>query len=160
VASAAQKVKLPNGLLPFPAYLRNAGYYTTSSTKSDENISFPAGVWNNSAAAEFGWRERSSATTPFYHVRTSMTSHESSIQTLAQISSPTTDPASVSLYPIHPDTTIFRNTYAKYLDEIQAVDSEVGSIVSALQADGLLDDTFIIFMGDNGGVVAGAKVIL
>jgi arylsulfatase A-like enzyme len=153
----AQKVKLSNGLLPFPAYLRKAGYYTTSSTKSDENIIFPSGVWDNSSAPEFGWRDRPSSTTPFYHVRTSMTSHESSIQTLANIANPVTDTNSIKLYPIHPDTTVFRNTYAKYHDKIKAVDGEVGGIVSALQADGLLDDTFIFFMGDNGGVVAGSK---
>lgn len=153
---ALQKVKLPNGLLPFPAYLRNAGYYTTSSTKSDENIAY-AGAWDDAAAPEFGWRNRPSASTPFYHVRTSMTSHESSIRSPAQISNPVTDTNSVHLYPIHPDTAVFRNTYATYDDKIKAVDGELGQLVSALQADGLLDDTFIFFIGDNGGVVAGSK---
>jgi arylsulfatase A-like enzyme len=149
-------VQLSNGLLPFPAYLRKAGYYTTSSTKSDENISY-SGVWDDAAAAEFGWRNRPSTNMPFYHVRTVYTSHESSIQTLAQISSPTTSTNSVHLYPVHPDTAIFRNTYATYMDKIHSVDSDVGRIVSALQADGLLDNTFIFFIGDNGGVVAGSK---
>jgi arylsulfatase A-like enzyme len=149
-------VQLSNGLLPFPAYLRKAGYYTTSSTKSDENISY-SGVWDDAAAPEFGWRNRPSTTTPFYHVRTVYTSHESSIQTLAQITSPTTATNSINLYPIHPDTAIFRNTYAAYMDKIHSVDSDVGRIVSALQADGLLDNTFIFFIGDNGGVVAGSK---
>ncbi|HTL72334.1 MAG TPA: sulfatase, partial [bacterium] len=153
---ALQKVKLPNGLLPFPAYLRKAGYYTTSSTKSDENISY-SGVWDDAAAPEFGWRNRPAATTPFYHVRTIYTSHESSIQTLAEISNPITATNSIKLYPIHPDTPIFRDTYATYQDKIKSVDNDVGRIFSALQADGLLDDTFIFFIGDNGGTVAGSK---
>jgi hypothetical protein len=84
-------------------------------------------------------------------------SHESSIQTLAQISSPTTPTNSVHLYPVHPDTAIFRNTFATYHDKIQSVDSQVGALIKALRADRLLDDTFIFFIGDNGGVVAGSK---
>lgn len=149
-------VNFPSGLKPFPAYLRAAGYYTTNSTKTDYNLTV-SGAWDNAAVSEFGWRNRPTPETPFFHVLTIDTSHESSIQSPSQISSPTTDPSSVQLYPVHPDTTTFRNTYATYFDKIKSVDNAVGNVISALREDGLLEDTFIFFFGDNGGTVAGSK---
>ncbi len=149
-------VNLPEGLLAFPAYLRQAGYYTTNSTKTDYNCKV-SGVWDKSSSGEFGWRNRPSEETPFFHVRTYTLSHESVIQTSGEVSNPTTNPASVNLYPVHPDTPLFRNTYATYCDKIKTLDNRVGGIINALQEDNLLDDTFIFFIGDNGGTVAGSK---
>jgi arylsulfatase A-like enzyme len=149
-------VRLSNGLLPFPAYLKKAGYYTSNSTVTDYNL-VVENAWDNAASSEFGWRDRPGAETPFFHVRTIYTSHESSIRLANSIANPITNPATLNLYPIHPDTPNFRDTYATYFDMIKSVDSDVGRLVNALQADGLLDDTFIIFAGDNGGAVAGSK---
>jgi arylsulfatase A-like enzyme/acetyl esterase/lipase len=162
----ATVVNLPAGLSAFPTYLRQAGYYTTNSTstfsatgaaKTDFNCNV-SDVWDrNIAGDEFGWRNRPTSETPFFHVRTLYESHESNIQTSAEIANPKTDLNSVQLYSVHPDTTTFRNTYATYFDRIKDVDNGVGRIISALQADGLLEDTFIFFFGDNGGTVAGSK---
>ena len=151
-----EHVTLPDDLLMFPAYLRQAGYYTTNSTKTDYNcISNGLAPWNNASAGEFGWRNRPTANTPFFHVRTYSTTHEGSLH--SGVNSPTTDPASIVLPPKHPDTTTFRNTYATYHDKIKTLDNRIGDIIDALSADGLLEDTFVFFLGDHGGVLPGSK---
>ncbi|HEY5653477.1 MAG TPA: sulfatase, partial [Pontiella sp.] len=158
---SAKDVSFSNGLQAFPAYLRSAGYYTSTSNKRDENVTYnTSATWDKILAnnnVSYEWRNRPAPSMPFYHVQTIYSSHESSIQTFTDINSPVTDPDSINLYPVHPDTATFRKTYAKYHDIIQSVDRDVGRIVNALQADGLLADTFIIFVGDNAGTVAGSK---
>jgi hypothetical protein len=68
-----------------------------------------------------------------------------------------TDPASVTLAPYHPDTETFRYTYARYHDRIQTMDEQVGRVVDQLAADGLLENTFVFYFGDHGGVLPGSK---
>ncbi|MBI2479539.1 MAG: sulfatase-like hydrolase/transferase, partial [Planctomycetia bacterium] len=48
-------------------------------------------------------------------------------------------------------------TYARYHDRIQAVDQEIGEVVDQLAADGLLEDTFVFYFGDHGGVLPRGK---
>ena len=48
-------VPLPPGIMPFPAYLREAGYYCTNNVKTDYNFPIPEGTWDeNSRKAH--WR--------------------------------------------------------------------------------------------------------
>jgi uncharacterized sulfatase len=69
----------------------------------------------------------------------------------------THDPAEVALQPYFPDTPLFRYTYARYLDNIRKVDDLVGNTVAKLEEDGLLEDTFIFYFGDHGGVLPRGK---
>jgi hypothetical protein len=68
-----------------------------------------------------------------------------------------TDPDSVFAFPYHPDTPTFRYTVARYHDRIRQMDEEVGRVVQQLADDGLLEDTFIFYFGDHGGVLPGSK---
>jgi hypothetical protein len=68
-----------------------------------------------------------------------------------------TDPKDVHLFPIHPDTELFRFTGAYYRDKILAVDTIVGKVLAQLEADGLLETTFVFYFGDHGGVLPGSK---
>ena len=70
---------------------------------------------------------------------------------------PTTDPGEVHLFPNHPDTELFRFTGAYYRDKILAVDTIVGRVISQLEAEGLLESTFVFYFGDHGGVLPGSK---
>ncbi len=145
---------LPDGLERFPKYMRDAGYYTTNSTKTDYNCT-GAGAWDNAAAGVYAWRDRPSPDMPFFHVRTFTISHESKVR--GKLSSPQTSLDSVKLYPVHPDTRQFRKTYATYFDRIRDLDRLVGDMVKAIKEDGLYDNTFIFFIGDNGGTMPGSK---
>jgi hypothetical protein len=70
---------------------------------------------------------------------------------------PVTDPNEVFLNPNHPDTELFRFTAAYYRDRMLVIDTIVGNVVKQLEEDGLLENTFIFYFGDNGGVLPGSK---
>ncbi len=151
-------VPLPDGLRMFPAYLRDAGYYTTNNQKEDYNAIKTKDVWDESSGKAH-WRKRE-AGQPFFHQQSSYNvTHESSLHFPAEtMQTPTeTDPASVSLAPNHPDTPTFRYTYARYHDRIREMDRQIGEMIDQLAKDGLLEDTFVFYFGDHGGVLPGSK---
>ncbi len=150
---------MPEGLKMFPAYLREAGYYTTNNSKKDYNAIESDGVWDQSSGKAH-WRNRPEKSQPFFHVQTYTDSHESSLhfpETLMKNEATKTDPDSVDLAPIHPDTPTFRSTLARYHDRMGVIDGKVGDLVAQLEEDGLLEDTFIFYFGDHGGVLPGSK---
>ena len=150
---------MPEGLKMFPAYLREAGYYTTNNSKEDYNAKKSDDVWDDSSKKAH-WRNRPAQGQPFFHVQTFTMSHESSLQFSEEVmknEATKTDPSSVHLAPIYPDTPTFRYTHARYLDRMGVIDEAVGEAVAQLKEDGLLEDTFIFYFGDNGGVLPGSK---
>jgi uncharacterized sulfatase len=154
----AVTVPMPDGVKMFPAYLRDAGYYTTNNKKKDYNAEETEGTWDKSSDTA-NWRDRQ-AGQPFFHMQSFATTHESSLHfTERQYqSTPTqTSPDSVFVAPYHPDTPLFRYTVAKYHDNIRAVDQQIGQVVDQLAADGVLEDTFIFYFGDHGGVLPRGK---
>jgi uncharacterized sulfatase len=155
----SRMAELPGGAQLFPAYLRAAGYYTTNNSKKDYNVVEGKGVWDESSN-KATWRKRPTPETPFFHMQTTGVSHESSLHFgAAQMKTDalTAKPDQVAVAPYHPDTPTFRYTVARYHDRIQAADAEVAKLVARLEEDGLLDDTFIFYFGDHGGVLPRSK---
>ncbi len=151
-------VPMPSGVRMFPAYLRDAGYYATNNSKTDYNLVLDKDAWDESSPSAT-WRNRRSGQ-PFFHKQTFTTTHESSLHfTTASMASqaPLTDPQSVVMPPYHPDTPTFRYTHARYRDQIRKVDEEIGKLVNQLAEDGLLEDTFIFYFADHGGVLPRGK---
>lgn len=151
--------RLPDGWKLFPAELRAAGYYTTNNSKKDYNAVEGDDVWDASSR-KATWRQRPSPETPFFHMHSNPASHESRLHFSRQQMQNTqtdTNPDSVALPPYFPDTELFRYTYAHYLDRMSVIDDWVGEIVDQLAADGLLEDTFIFYFGDHGGVLPRSK---
>lgn len=152
------KVKLPDGLQLFPAYLREAGYYTTNNSKQDYNYEESAvkGIWSESSRkATFKKRKEGQ---PFFHVQNFSNTHESRLfPDLPKGEACIIDPADVTLFPYHPDTPLMRQKYAQYLTLNNQVDQEMGKIIKQLEEEGVLDDTFIFHFGDHGGVLPGGK---
>ena len=68
-----------------------------------------------------------------------------------------TDPSKVRLADYHPDTPLFRHTHARYLDRMKVIDDMVGETMAKLEKDGLLEDTFVFYFGDHGGVLPRGK---
>jgi N-sulfoglucosamine sulfohydrolase len=64
----------------------------------------------------------------------------------------TVDPARVLLPPYYPDDPVMRKHWAGYLDAMNGLDARVGEILARLEADGLADDTVVIFFADNGRI--------
>lgn len=150
-------VPMPDGVKMFPYYLRQAGYHTSNCVKEDYNFNpeDKKGVWDMSSR-KATYRERKPGQ-PFFHVQNYTTTHEGSLHFRNMEQETTTDPASVKLYPYHPDTKLFRYTYARYLDNHMKLDAQMGKFVEQLKEDSLMDDTFIIYYGDHGGVLPRGK---
>lgn len=155
-----EPVHLPDSIRLFPYYLKEAGYFTANASKTDYNCTFGDGVWDKVKGKIGDWRLRKSIDQPFFFCFTMGACHESCLHFPgSDVDSIGTDydPADVHLYPYHPDTDLFRYTYARLYDKIGYVDNVLGRMISMLEDDGLLDDTFIFFMGDNGGSVPFSK---
>ncbi len=152
-----KQVPMPDSLMMFPFYLRKAGYYTANNAKEDYNFIKGNGVWDESSKqAHYGNRTEGQ---PFMYVHNIETTHESRLHfTEEDRQTPTTtDANSFEVQPKHPNTELFKYTNAYYRDKIQEMDTEVGEVVNALKEDGLLDNTFIFYYGDHGGVLPGSK---
>ncbi|RKR14329.1 arylsulfatase A-like enzyme [Maribacter vaceletii] len=149
---------LPDGLHMFPAYLKQAGYYTTNNSKEDYNFVKSDTVWDDSSK-KASYRNRSE-NQPFFHVFNIGTSHESRIHFTkedmdAALAKGELD--SFNIQPNHPQTELFQYTNVHYRNKIQEMDQEVGAVIKELKEDGLLEDTFIFYYGDHGGVLPGSK---
>lgn len=152
-------VPLPEGWKMFPAYLNEAGYYTTNNSKKDYNAEETPNTWDESSK-KATWRNRPDKSQPFFHMASYAQSHESSLhfsKKQMENQKTETDPETVFLPPYFPDTPTFRYTVAHYHDRIQVIDGIVGDVVQQLKDDGLLEDTFIFYFGDHGGVLPRSK---
>ncbi|MDG1892714.1 MAG: sulfatase [Verrucomicrobiota bacterium] len=150
---------LPENVRMWPALLNDEGYYTSNNSKKDYNVVEGKGVWNASSR-KASWRNRPTKDTPFFHMHTIGVSHESSLhfsRASMKNASPQTNPQSVMVAPYHPDTSTFRFTYARYFDRIKQMDQLLGGLVQQLKEDNLLDNTFIFYFGDHGGVLPRGK---
>ena len=152
-----QQVPMPEGLKMFPYYLRKAGYYTTNNAKEDYNIIKGDSVWDQSNK-KATWKNRKEGQ-PFFHVFNIGTTHESRLHfTKEDMKSGTmTHPDSVFVQPNHPQTNLFKYSNARYHDKIKQMDIEVGEVIDELEKDNLLENTFIFYYGDHGGVLPGSK---
>jgi arylsulfatase A-like enzyme len=153
-----QKVPMPADLNMYPYYLKQAGYYTANNYKEDYNIFMSDSVWNDSSKKAH-WRNRAEGQ-PFFYIQNFGVTHES------RVHFPTEDVENVKtnypmeevkVQPNHPNTPLFKYTNARYRDKISQMDAQVGQVIKDLDADGLLENTFIFYYGDHGGVLPGSK---
>ena len=150
---------LPQGLRMFSELLRDAGYYTSNNSKTDYNATPSKEAWDESSRTA-SWRKRRSPNQPFFHMESHAQSHESSLhfsQEVFENEETTTDPEPVKLADYFPNTAKFRYTHARYHDRMAVIDEIVGSTISKLKEDGLLEDTFVFYFGDHGGVLPRGK---
>ena len=150
-------VPIPEEGQMYPWYLQQAGYYTTNNSKTDYNVMVDQG-WDDSSPDAL-WRGRKEGQ-PFFHVQNTALTHESSLHftrdemmTVQNL----TPSDSISLFPYFPDTPTFRYTHARYLDNHVKVDNYFAEYIDMLEDDGVLDDTFIFYFGDHGGVLPRGK---
>lgn len=155
-----EPVKLPENMWLFPHYLRQAGYFTTNASKTDYNCVMDKQAWDKVKGELGDWRKRTFPDQPFFHCFSINACHESCLHfPESDLGTVETEynPGDVHLYPFHPDTELFRYTYARLYDKIKYVDGVLGRMIEMLEEDGLLDNTFIFYMGDNGGCVPFSK---
>ncbi|MCF2949873.1 sulfatase [Paraglaciecola aquimarina] len=153
-----KQAELPEGLKPISLFLKEAGYYTSNDVKTDFNFEDQDGIWNKSAR-KASWRDRKDGQ-PFFHMQTFTITHESQLQfpanDLENVPSQH-DYKNITLPPIYPNTDLFKYTYARTLDNHLKADKQIGEVLNKLKQDKLMDDTFIFYFGDHGGVLPASK---
>lgn len=133
----------------FPEYLRAAGYYCTNAYKTDYQFEPPMTAWDECLTPRAHWRSRPAAAQPFFAVFNFNGTHESGMwQEKGGV--PKTDPASLTLPPIIPDTHETRLALARHYDNLAAADLFVGERLAELEADGLADRTVVMIWSDHG----------
>jgi N-sulfoglucosamine sulfohydrolase len=138
---------IPDYVRCFPEYLRLAGYYCTNNQKTDYQFEAPVTVWDeNSAAASFRNRPKDK---PFFSVFNLFITHESNL--FVQKGPLEADTNALTVPPIYPDTRVVRHDIGRLYTNIQAMDRQVGEIITLLKQDGLYDNTIIFFYSDHGG---------
>jgi arylsulfatase A-like enzyme len=70
------------------------------------------------------------------------------------------DPASVTLPPYYPRDPVLLDDWAAYLDAVRLTDEHVGQVIARLKAEGIYENTLIIFMTDHGISHARGKQFL
>ena len=147
---------------PITSYLRDAGYTCIignklvrgTGGKIDVNFkSKSKGKWDGKT--QFGLFDKANGFTPedqpFFSQVTLMVTHRGGWwNDIRQKSAHKVNPDDVQLPPYYADTPEIRLDWAKYLDQIEYMDSEVGLLLDDLEAKGMRDNTIIIFIGDNG----------
>jgi len=155
---------LPDAIKCFPEYVQEAGYYCTNRSKTDYNFPTPKTAWNE-CSGKAHWRNRAPGQ-PFFAVFNFTVCHESQIRapearyqknTARLTPEQRHDEAAAPVPPFHPNTPESRRDWARYHDNITAMDYLAGDVLAQLEEDGLADDTIVFFFSDHGAGMPGIK---
>ena len=170
-------IAAPEHLRLLPAYLRDAGYFTSNCVKTDYNLAGTSNAQSDAAAplsadawdawsGSAHWRQRG-AGQPFFavynytecHSFVTKDSDETILAERLTLLQPDDfhDPEQAPLPPYHPDIPEFRKAWSRYYDAVTQIDYHVGRHVAELQEDGLWDDTIVVFWADHGTGMLRAK---
>lgn len=158
----AIKIQLPEKVTLVPKLFQDAGYHTSITGwpgkkgrfgKTDYNFEWDKAVYDGT-----DWAERKDGQPFFAQIHTpggklrgkdeegwkkvsaSAEEHLGSRTSLEEVTLP-------PYYPDHPD---IRKDWAAYLDSVRETDRMVGEVVARLKADGVYDNTIVLFMTDHG----------
>jgi len=165
----------PASLTWCPDALRANGYFTANYHKTDYNISnrrepgFGGGE-NRGTCGHFTntwdsyekdcWKNPNrKPDQPFFQVDNSAGCHESYLQR-DKNTNKDVDPAKMELAAYHPDIPEMRMDYARYTAGVMDADKTLGKILARLEADGLADNTIVIYTSDHGGIIGRSKRFL
>lgn len=161
--------RLPPGVRPITHWLRDAGYFTANiksvaghevgTGKLDLNFVnegpiYASDDWTalkthqpffavvNSPEVEYDIYDRQSA-------------RKQRVEWVGEREHPQiATPENVTPPPYYPDDPIVRQEWARYLNSVSGMDRRLGRVLDALRADGLQDNTVVMFFADNGRLEA------
>lgn len=155
------KIQLPEGIKLIPKLFQNAGYHTSISGwpmngrlgKTDYNFEWDQSVYDGN-----DWAKRKKGQPFFAQIQTQGgklrgkdASGWNKIANAAEKRFGSRTPSSVvklpPYYPNHPD--IVRD-WAAYLDSVRMTDAMVGEVIARLEAEGIRENTLVLFMTDHG----------
>ena len=155
-------VPLDTQFKPFTKLLKDAGYTTIlgnhsvmkKGRKIDVNFKHkPIGNWDGKT--EFGLFDKydtfEKEDQPFFaQIQLVVTHRGDWWNDVREKSKHPVNPKTMTLPPYMADHPAVRLDWAKYLDQIEYMDNEVGMIFKELEEKGMADNTIVIFIGDNG----------
>lgn len=146
------------------SYLRDAGYYTAAIGKWHLGDNVRAQFdWVDDPPGDSGaegWVEalaQRPKDKPFFFWFASRDPHVPYSE-LAQDGP--YQPKDAVILPVYFDGPGARQNIAQYYTEISRLDAYVGKVVAALKAEGVFENTYIIFLSDNGASMPRAKTTL
>lgn len=157
----------PAQVKAYPELLRREGYYTLTNHKLDYQFStYAAGsgpftIWDYEGP-EPDWKLRAEGQPFFALINFGMT-HESRMFPKNVVEQhkkgwkKVTDPADVSVPPYYPDAPLIRQDMAQQYDNVHEMDRMVGLWLERLAADGLADNTIVIWTTDHGDGLPRSK---
>ncbi len=158
----------PEQIKAFPELMRQHGYYTYVSSKLDYQFSETAAnsgpftIWDYEGKAP-DW-QRAPKHKPFFGMYHLDITHESQLfpkkiainKTQGRVKN-WIKPEDVNVPSYYPDTAIVRQGIAQHYNNIRAMDSEVGELLAKLKADGLAENTIVIWTTDHGDALPRGK---
>ena len=155
-------VPLDENYQPFTHHLRKAGYTTIlghhgvmkKGRKTDVNFkSEQIGKWDGKT--KFGLFDKydnfEKEDQPFFAQIQLVATHRGDWWDEVRANSlHPVNPEEVFMPPYMADNPVVRLDWAKYLDQMEFIDAEIGMIFGELQQKGMADNTVVIFIGDNG----------
>lgn len=178
-----EKIHLPQGVVPIPKLLQEAGYFTCIGSgikgtnprgNPTKNGSTPLGKtdynfeWDPNIYSGADWSERKPDQPFFMQVQLlggklrGGTDEEAKklLKEAEEQFGNSTDPNSIQLPPYYPRDPVLLRDWAAYLDTVRFTDLHVGKVIKRLADEGELDRTLIIFMTDHGISHARGKQFL
>jgi arylsulfatase A-like enzyme len=168
------KIELPAGIRPLPAILQDAGYHTCIGDglgpvgdgrlgKTDYNFQ-----WDPAIYAGNDWATRKPGQPFFMQVMLPGGKlRGETLESIRALSKRAIDtfgtavgPDDVELPPYYPRDSVLLEDRAAYLSAVRFTDAHVGLVLARLEAEGILDDTLVIFMTDHGISHARGKQFL
>ncbi|MCE2863153.1 MAG: hypothetical protein RIR76_2546 [Verrucomicrobiota bacterium] len=179
------KIRLPEGVVPAPARLKAAGYYTCIGSglpdadrrgqgkarkargdalgKTDYNFEWDPAMYDSS-----DWGGRLPGQPFFMQVQLAggklRGGDDAAARRLSERAAVelggATDPAKVVLPPYYPRDPVMLRDWAAYLDAVRFTDRHVGEVIARLEREGVLDRTLVIFTTDHGISHARGKQFL
>lgn len=142
------KPVLPDSIPTVTGLMQDAGYYVSNGLGFTEKPKRPAKSHLNFVykSSEFfdghDWTGRAKGQ-PFFAQVQIKEPHRAFVQRQREYSEATIPP----YYPDHPMT---RADWGNYLASVEALDERVGGILDRLDAEGLTENTLVMFFGDHG----------
>lgn len=159
--------RLPAGVRPVTHWLRDAGYFTANlktlgtqeigTAKLDLNFVNEGPIYETQGA---DWSVLAGKQ-PFFAVVNSLeaeydiydrkSAEKQRVEWVGEREHEAiATPENVSPPPYYPEHRVVREEWARYLNSVSAIDRRMGLVLKQLEADGLADNTIVIFFGDNG----------
>ncbi len=188
VGLAPYEVVPPPEVRMMSELLRANGYYCTNNDKTDYQFKPTITAWDDSSPYAH-WRNRGEGQ-PFFSIFNFEITHESQVfgphgykqmryndtfpldrekqtgqpysgrQDSSQWQLFVPEDLEVPIPPYLPDTEPVRRDVRRVYSNIVELDRQIGLILRQLEADGLLDQTIIVFYGDHGGPLPRQKRLL